>query len=231
MPVFLFCLILNTLIGCIFVGQTSVKMFNFVKIKENKQMNSTTIENLTTSGPPALSPSLLLTFNSLSEDDKRLFLQIFKYLWGRVIPFTRFTGTGGILHSYWAIEFLRYHSGLTAWDLSILSYIYQATKQGKKYIHSKNLYNKSELLNTSAALLSDRLSLLKRSGYLVRSSFDPARSYNPGLKQKQFINVSLKGVRLIEDFERDLYKILVNNCLDDLKGTNKKPRKCPRLNK
>ena len=70
-------------------------------------------------------------------------------------------------------------------------------KQGKKYIHSKNLYNKSELLNTSAALLSDRLSLLKRSGYLVRSSFDPARSYNPGLKQKQFINVSLKGVRLL----------------------------------
>ena len=96
------------------------------------------------------------------------------------------------------------------------------------YIHSKNIYNRADLFHTSPRWLADRLTLLKRSGYVVRSCSDPGRKYNPGLKQKQFVNLSSKGVQLIKDMERDIYRILVDGCLTDLTGTKKKPRRISR---
>ena len=191
-------------------------------------MNSTTIENSETFPPPSLSPSLLIDFNSLSGCDKDRFILMYRYLWGCVLPAGSFAGASGVLRSYWVAEYVRYHSGVTVWDLSILSYMYYATKKGKKYIHSKNIYNRADLFHTSPRWLADRLTLLKRSGYVVRSCSDPGRKYNPGLKQKQFVNLSSKGVQLIKDMERDIYRILVDGCLTDLTGTKKKPRRISR---
>jgi hypothetical protein len=38
-----------------------------------------------------------------------------------------------------------------------------------------------------------------------------------------YIKLSVKGVKMVQDIERDLYKILLNTSLDDITGANKRP--------
>jgi hypothetical protein len=224
-----FCLILNTLSSRIFGCLNKESFYNFVKIKESNQMSFATTENLNPSSPPALSPDLLIDFNTLSDTDKKLFLKMYNYLWGCVAPAGRFVGYGGVLYTFWAVDLLRSRSAVSSLDLAILTYIYHLTNKGRKFIKSKILYKGAYLFGMSEKLFIEKLSRVKAAGYLARSSYDPARKYNPGLKQKSFISLSSQGVQLIETMEKDLYKILIDGVYNDLTGQHKKTRQYNRV--
>ena len=174
--------------------------------------------------PPSLPPSLITEYNSLSDVEKLRFTKMFNYLWGVVAPAVKFTRFGGVLHAFWAVEFLRAHTSLTSRDLAILTYIYQETDKGTKYIKAKIFYDKAELLNTKPISMRSRFTALKRSGWIVRRSSDPRRKYNPGLKQNQFVSLSSQGVQLIEGLQHDLYKVLINHSYAEITGRDKKTR-------
>jgi len=59
---------------------------------------------------------------------------------------------------------------------------------------------------------------IKGKGYINRLTRDPATPYlqRSVAWRPVFIKLTPDGIQLIEDMEKDLYKILVNNCFNDL---------------
>jgi hypothetical protein len=173
---------------------------------------------------PALSPDLVISYNELSEDNKRLFLVMFRYLWGCVAPARRFTGFGGVLSSFWAVDLLRVRAGVNPSELAILTFIYNKTRQGREFISSKEVYNSLICPEVTYLSLIAIISRIKKSGYIVRSSKDPAHPYQRrtiNTRQKIFIKLSPLGVHIIEDMEYKLYRMLVDGCYSDLTGIKK----------
>jgi hypothetical protein len=105
----------------------------------------------------------------------------------------------------------------------MLSFLYKVTDKGRQIIHSSKVYAADLLPNLTLPGKKWLLLDLKYKGYITRTTRDPRPHYKK-YHAPVFMSLSPAGVRLIEDFETDLYKILVNNCLNDLKGTTKKPR-------
>jgi DNA-binding MarR family transcriptional regulator len=178
-------------------------------------------------GLPSLPTALNSLYQSLDLDNKRLFLKIFRFIWGEVLPLKRFVNFSGILYSFWAVDILRSRLGLSPSELSALTYLYQVSKKGKLIVRSSVIYEANILPSVVPSSRVVLLNSLKRAGYITRQTRNTqAPHYSSSYsKTAVFLRLSPAGVRLVEDMERDLYKVLVNNCLDDLKGTNKKPRK------
>ncbi len=182
-------------------------------------------QELSPASPPLLSPQLNTLYQSLTEDNKHLFVKVFKYLWGVVLPSRRFIGRGAVLYSYWAVDLLRERQKLPPRLLSLLTFIYFITDKGRKYINTNQVYNSSGVLpDLDAKSKQAYLSHLTQRGYIVRSrrnTDDPyyQRSY---ARRPVFIRLSPSGLALIEGIEKDLYKILMRSTLEDLTG-NKKP--------
>jgi hypothetical protein len=176
--------------------------------------------------PPVLPSALQSVYNSLDSSNRSIFVKVFRFLWGVVLPYKRYIGISGVLYSYWAVDLLRHRCALSCAQLSVLSYIYQISKQGSNIIHSEQIYISGVLPHYSKVSKQILLSDIVRAGYITRQTRNPedpfySRSYR---RQPVFIRLAPSGIRLIEDMEKDLYKILVNGCLDGLKGKNK-PRK------
>jgi DNA-binding MarR family transcriptional regulator len=194
------------------------------------------LEEITASGgcSPSLSPELNSIYQSLEFNNKRIFVKVFRFLWDVVAPASRFTGFGGVLYSYYAVDFLRIRLNISPAELSVLAFLYSVTGKGREIINSSKVLGCVALDYMTVKGRNYVFRKLKKAGYITRSTRDTSapflsRSYS---RQPVFIRLSSSGVRLIEDMEKDLYKVLVNNCLDDLKGTKKKPRNMrPRADK
>jgi len=179
-----------------------------------------------TSSPPPLSPSLLTAYSTLNSDMRRLFDKVYHQLWNYVCPLSRFVKYGGVLYSYWAVDLLRHRAGLTSSELAVLAYLYQLSSGGRKVVHSDKVYSDSVLPDLIYASKQQLLHDIKSKGYIIRLTRDPITPYlqRSVAFRPVFIKLTPSGVRLIEGMEKDLYKILVNNCRDDLTtGLNKKP--------
>ena len=177
--------------------------------------------------PPSLSPELNGLYQSLNLDNKMIFLRVFRFIWGVVAPVSRFVKYGGVLYSYYAVDFLRVRYGLTSSQLSLLSFLYHVTGKGQQITDSWRVYNAFILPELTRDAKKSVLRSLKLRGYVSRSTRNTSlpylsRSYS---RHPVFINLTSSGVRLIETFEKDLYKILVNSSFEDLAGTKKRPRK------
>ena len=176
---------------------------------------------------PSLPPTLLTLYSGLNEENKQVFYKVFKFLWGELLPVHKFTGYSGLLYSFWAVDLVQRYSGLASSSWAVLSYLYQITKHNKRYVKSIDVYESSILPGVLTSTKQKILSSLVVAGYVVRSFRDPD---NPHYKKSFlthpcFVRLSPSGVRLIETFEKDLYKILINSSFEDLSGTQKKPRK------
>jgi hypothetical protein len=184
-------------------------------------MNGT---DLNTPVPPSLSPELLSIYLGFNEENKRIFLKMFNYLWSVVAPARKFISFGGVLYAYWAVDLLRERAGLCSSELSLLSYIYQVSNKGRNFIHSNLIYNSAVLQNIVDSSKQRKINDLKRRGYLIRSTWDANAPYLSRSRSRQpvFIKLTYEGVRLIEGIEKDLYKILVDSSFNDLTtGINK----------
>jgi hypothetical protein len=176
---------------------------------------------------PSLSPDLFIIYTSLDNLNQRLFIKVFRYLWGVVLPAHRFNGSGASFYSYWLVDTVIKSSGLSPSLFSLMVFIHHFTNQGKKYINSSMVYNNSFLLpGVDIKAKRNYLSDLTRRGYLSRSYRD---THNPHYKisfqsRPVFIKLTSKGVQCIHNLEKDLYRILLNTSLNDLTGGNKKPR-------
>lgn len=174
---------------------------------------------------PSLSPSLHLLYLNLTKDNQRLFIKVYKYLWGVVCPLSRFVKYSGVLYSFWAVDRLRHRFNLSTSQLAALSYIYQVTNKGANIIHSNVVYNGMLLPHVLLGAKQHILSGLVSLGYVSRSTKDASapylsRSYS---SHPVFIRLTSSGVALIEGIEKDLYGLLLNTSLNELTGTNKKP--------
>lgn len=193
--------------------------------------NSELTQNPDVFSPPSLPPVLLSLYSGLNEENKQIFYKMFRFIWGEVVPLSRFVKYGGLLYSYWAVDLLRERLGLVPSELSLLSYLYHISKNGRLYIHSEVIYNSSICPGALRHTLENRLRDLKVKGFVTRSTRNPGEPYRQSSqhnKQAVFIKLSPSGIYLIEQMEKDLYKILVNSSFEDLAGTKKKPRKSKR---
>jgi len=168
--------------------------------------------------PPSLSPTLLTTYLSLNSDMRRLFVKIYHQLWEYVCPLNRFVKHGGVLYSYWAVDLLRLRAGLTSSELAVLAYLYHLSNGGRNVVHSEKVYSEAVLPDLIYTSKQQLLHDIKGKGYINRLTRDPATPYlqRSVAWRPVFIKLTPDGIQLIEDMEKDLYKILVNNCSNDL---------------
>ena len=187
-------------------------------------MNNEKTEKLTgLSCPPASSlpdlPQLPKRLNELyqvlTNDNKRLFMRVFRWLWvylnGKRV---------NLSSSYWAINLVRASSSLPIADLSLLSYIYQVSGKGSNIVRSDAVYKADILPGYNIKTFPVILHRLKRLGYLARFTSDPSapylsRSYD---RHPVFIKMTAKGVKFIEDLNREVNNIMMRQSLADLTG-------------
>lgn len=185
------------------------------------QMNSQDSNNSLSSPLPSLPSDLNSLYLSLPDDMQRLFIRVFRYLWG-VVNGWRY----GFVPLFWAVDLLRLRFSLTSSELTVLTYIYYASHKGKRFIHSDLVYNGTILQDLIYKSKQGVLNDLKHKGYISRSTRDPGQPYSQRAqhnKQPVYISLTPAGIKLIEKCERDLYNIIMNTSLDDLTG-NKKAR-------
>ena len=118
--------------------------------------------------PPSLSPELTELYQSLNDNNRVIFVKVFRFLWGVVCPLSRFTGYSGVLHSYWIVDLLRERSGLPPSYLAILTYVYHVTNKNKTFIHSRVLYSGVVLPGVLLSSVRQYVSNLIKLGYLTR---------------------------------------------------------------
>jgi hypothetical protein len=178
--------------------------------------------------PPSLSPDLTQDYQELSIDMRRLFVKVFKFLWGEVNR-RKFTDRGDLVTCYWALDLIRDRLSLTTSQLSLLSYLYQITNKGRNTVHSDRLYHSAILPHLSRSTYNVSMQVmiwqLIKLNYVSRSTRDLSDPYYSRSRSRHpvFIKLTLKGVQLIEGIEKDMYKLLLNSSLNDLTGVNKKP--------
>jgi hypothetical protein len=187
--------------------------------------NLNSVPDSSVSSPPVLSPSLQSLYNGLSVENKSIFIKVFRFIWGAVLPYRRLAGPLGCVPGFWAVDLFRLRSGLPSSWFTVLTYIYFFSDQGKNYIRSSIIYEGVILEGITHVSRMTIINGLKRRGYLTRSTSDAgapylSRSYS---RQTIFIKLTNKGVNLIEGIEKDLYKLYAGVSLDDLTGANKKP--------
>jgi len=172
------------------------------------------------SAAPSLSPSLSVLYSNLSNDNRRLFIKVFKYLWGYVL---NRRSQYDVVHLFWCVERLRIKYSLTSGELSLLTYLYQLSERGKYIIKSTQLF-KSSSLHLSSRTLEPLLTKFKDQALIVRLSRDPTQPYltRSIARQKIFIQFTAKGVAFVDTIEDDLRVLLINSTIDDVTTANNK---------
>lgn len=173
--------------------------------------------------PPSLSPSLSTVYSMLSQDSKQLFNRAFMFLWSYLHPKASYLQFGGVLYYYYAIDMLRVRYDLTTSELSLLSYLYGVSDSGAKVVHSQTVYSGMLLPHLCRATKANTLALLNKRGFVVRLSRNPALPYlqRSISKHREYIQMTAKGVDVINNINRDLYKLLRDSSLNDIIGANK----------
>lgn len=169
--------------------------------------------------PPSLSPGLLNMYQSLSIDNQKVFIKVFRYLWGVLLPVRSFRGAAGPLRSFWILDIALRSYSLTPSYFSVLTFIYQVSRHGKLFVCSADVYNNVNLLpDLDPRTKQNYISYLFRKGYVVRSWSNPDEPYlqKSFRSRPVFIKLSVKGVQLIESIEKDIYKRLLNTSLNDV---------------
>jgi hypothetical protein len=220
-------------------------MYNFVELsrlglKNNRNTIHMEAKNAsTTSSGNVLSPDLPLSssplpvlnhqlnslYSLLDDDMKHLFIKMYRFLWDVVRNYN--VKHSGIVSYYWLVYGAAESSGLPPSSFVVLSYLYMMTNKGNKHIHSYIVHNSGCLPNALPISVGRVLWDLKHAGYITRHTKDPGQPYVHRAqhnKQRVYIKMTDKGVRLIEGIEKDVYKTLLNTSLNDLTaGVNKKP--------
>ncbi len=173
---------------------------------------------------PSLSKSLILSYQVLGDDMKRLFVKMYKYLWGIVNLYS--VRSCGVVSYHWLLNKVAASSSLAPSSLAVLSYLYMMTNKGKRLIHSDIIYNSGVLPGALPVTVGRVLWDLKHAGYITRHTKDFNQPYSQRAqhnKQPVFICLCPAGVRVIENITKDINNLLLNTSLDDLTGANKKP--------
>ncbi|NLO00787.1 MAG: hypothetical protein GX126_00515 [Bacteroidales bacterium] len=181
--------------------------------------------NNNTPSPPPLDPHGIYIYSRLSDDGKRLFRKAFKQMWNYLLPKRSFISTGTVLYSYWYIDHLRIKAGLNSSELAMLIFIYEISCRGNNTIHSRHIYNGMILSHLkSVACKRTILHTLKRLGYIRRMTRDPQQSYlkRSISRQPTFIQMTPKGIGIINGMGKDLYKLLMDTSYNTLIGVNQK---------
>ena len=168
---------------------------------------------------PSLPPDLTTIYNSLTDNNRRLFNKVFKFMW-RYVNDRRLSS--GVL--FWGVDLSRRHLRLPSSDLAVLTYLYYISGKGVNIVRSDVLYNSGILPGISLDGFQMCLNRLKHKGYLTRHTSDPSLPYQSRSYSRQpvFIKLSAAGVKLIQTIDKDLYNLMLHTSLDDITGRNKK---------
>lgn len=141
--------------------------------------------------------------------------------WDYLLPRKAFNN---VMCSFWVVDLLRIRFKLTTTELSFLSYLYQITRKGASIVHSELVYNGFIRPDIQDSQKKTILRQLRDKGYLIRLRRDPSQPYLSRFISHHLVFVQLtpKGVAVIHDIEKEMYKLLLNTSLDDLTGVNKK---------
>lgn len=167
-----------------------------------------------------LTKELRLLYKVMPGDAKRLFMRSFRWLWSHV------NGKRvNLISSLWAVDLLRARLRLPLSHLVILSYLYHITDKGLNVVHSDTVYSAPLLPDFNQLSKQSILLLLKRAGYISRSTSDPSaphlsRSYD---RHPVFIKMTPAGVRLIEGMNKDINNMMMRTSLEVITGNKKSP--------
>ncbi|MDD5356443.1 MAG: hypothetical protein PHY56_07910, partial [Candidatus Omnitrophica bacterium] len=159
--------------------------------------------------------NLNLLYQVLNNDMRPLFMRVFRWLWSYLND-----RRVNIVSSYWAVDLFRVRSSLPLSHLIMLSYLYQVSSKGANVIKSDDIYNSPILPGFTIGAKSAIITILKNSGYLVRSWSDPSAPYlsRSHASHSIFIKMTGKGIKFIEDLNRDVNNIMMRQSLADLTG-------------
>jgi len=177
------------------------------------------------SSVPSLSNHLNGLYQVLNDDMRRLFIKMYKYLWGVVNGYS--VRSCGVVSYHWLLNRVAASSSLSPSSLVLLSYLYMMTNKGTKLIRSNTIYL-SGVLPGALPITVQRVTWdLKHTGYITRHTKDPGKPYDHSAqhnKQPVYIKLTAKGLQVIEGMTKDINKLLLNTSLNDLTGvSNKKP--------
>jgi len=174
------------------------------------------------SSPPALPEDLIQLFDALPEDNKRLFLKLYKYLWDMILPYSRLKRSGGLIYSYWIMDNICKRHGLHPGQFSLLSFIYHVSGSGSKFIHSDVVYLGSWLPDGSKHTKLHYLYMLRAAGFILRSNRSPDHSpeFNKHIRTNVFIKMTTKGIDFIKGIEKEIQDYLYNSSIDQITGKN-----------
>lgn len=167
---------------------------------------------------PSLSSSLSSSYRLLDEASKRLFNKVFMFLWDYVRR--RVHGSRGVLHTYWIVDDLRCGYDLCPSEFSMLTYLYQITDGGKRIVSSTAVYNGMVLPHLTDDGKAHYLRLLRKRGYILRSSRDISAPYlqRSVYHSKIFIQLTPSGVGVIKDIDRRVQTLIMRSSLNDIIG-------------
>lgn len=142
-------------------------------------------------------------------------MRVFRWLWSYLNDKRVNLGS-----SYWAVNLVRARSSLPVSDLSMLSYLYQVSGRGVNIVRSSDLYQADILPGYNIRTFPIISYRLKCAGYIERFTSDPSspylsRSYD---RHPIFIKLTAKGVKFIEDLNKEVNNIIMRQSLADLTG-------------
>jgi hypothetical protein len=175
---------------------------------------------------PDMDKQMTVLYGVLSEDNKRIFVKIYRYLWRSVFPVSRFIGFGGVLYSYWVVDLLRNKYKIKLPSLVLLTYISHLTDKGRKYVHINAVLNGFALSYDKYSTRYTAFKHILRNGFILRSKYNPDNPHYLGCRTGQpvFISLSSSGASLINAIEHDIHLFLMQTSLDELRGVQiKKP--------
>ena len=162
---------------------------------------------------PTLPKQLNSLYQVIPKESKRLFIRVFRWLWvylnGKRV---------NIVSSAWAVNLLRLRAGFTSSELAYLCFLYQVTNKGVNSVRSEVVYSAilvPGMVNISIVTI---INTLKLRGYVVRAWSDPAYPYLSAARSSHpiFIRMTAKGVKFIEDLNREVNNIMMRQSLADL---------------
>lgn len=164
---------------------------------------------------PELPERLLSLYLVQSNDNRRLFMRVFRWLWSYLND-----RRVNVVSSFWAVDLLRVRSSFPLSHLVLLSYLYQVSSKGANVVKSDDIYNSPILPGFTTGAKSAIITILKNSGYLVRSWSDPSAPYlsRSHASHSIFIKMTGKGVKFIEDLNREVNNIMMRQSLADITG-------------
>jgi hypothetical protein len=163
---------------------------------------------------PSLSSSLTSYFNGGGVVDKKIFREMYTYLWSKLWP----VGKVDPVSFGYAVSLIVPSFELVSGQFWLLSHLWVLSGGGVNAVNSMD--------HTFTRDENKHIIAFVKSGIVVRTSFDPARPHavKPSFIHRTYISLTPPGVKLYKSMVHEVNKHVKNDILSCFKPNTQKTR-------